>query len=716
MKKTMFIINLIIAASVAAATTCFAIFREDWIIYSIDLAVVLMAVTNIIFIAKSKTVKNKPFAYFVGIGLAVVVISNLFFEVSWLSVVMLMITSAIFYAVAAVLFKKFTVKDLIISIGFAIALSLTFSSTKIFGFNGFFGIILAVITGISLAVLLSKTLTNVVEEKNSTTVIMLIAAIVHTVATLFVYFAAYSHTPIAFEYILIGLNGLSLILFNFVLIVYLMKSSQIEEQMAAEEGKFDRISINSAIKIAVTMLISVFLAGYSMIMSFSNFTVATAKISKAEFFKMTDNSLDVPYIEISTENNEVPRSKEDYVNCSFVFRDSRFPSTNFIIPMAENYGDDGSVGIRLRGNSTMMAKKKPYRIKFDEKQSFFGLKANKSWVLLADFYDQSYIRNYTAFNIANIMDDEDEFFSPTGYHVAVVINDEFKGIYLLCEQMDENSGRTAVKPKEDIDPTSQTEFPFLVEMDLNAYKEGVTGIDNFYVDGYYPVEIKYPEADERGKTETEDKVFDYIKEYLSAVFETLSTGKTTTVSFRENPVSFEDLVDIESAAHYYLVTEIMLNPDSMWKSIYFHKTADGKMKFGPIWDYDYSMATDWQIPYEKSYIEAAESIYIAKNSIIYNKLINNENFYNLVQDRYFRNQESILELIDYLEYVKEMIDEVALIDAKMWRGKTGEFQYDSQFDYVRLFLRERQDYLNEVFAMSHTEFLEEISGKKIETA
>ena len=46
--------------------------------------------------------------------------------------------------------------------------------------------------------------------------------------------------------------------------------------------------------------------------------------------------------------------------------------------------------------------------------------------------------------------------------------------------MDEKKGRANVD--EDFDVSVDKEFPFLIEMDLNAYKEGVTGVDNFYVE------------------------------------------------------------------------------------------------------------------------------------------------------------------------------------------------------------------------------------------
>lgn len=474
----------------------------------------------------------------------------------------------------------------------------------------------------------------------------------------------------------------------------------------------------------VTVLILSVLSCYSLVVSSDKFNMVNASITKTQFLEMIDRKLNVPLIEINTEDAVEPYSKEEYVNCSFKISNCNDEKHNFAVEMETKDDGDFNVGIRLRGNSTKWNRKKPYRIKFDEKTEMLGLKKNKSWVLLADFFDQSYVRNYTAMQIANgfinTTTDEGMDFAPTGNHVAVVINGQFKGLYLLCEQMDENKGRANVKADlEEIAETNPnfegiTDFPFLVEMDRAALKEGITGVDNFAVEGFFPVEIKYPEADERGNDKI---VYNYIYEYINAVFKTLRTGEKVSVSFRENPVGLTDLVDIDSVAEYYLVNEIMLNADNFYGSIYLHKAMEGengepaKMKFGPIWDFDFSMANEFNLPYEESYIESASSLYLAYTSPIYRNLFKNETFYNAVvklYDENVRKTNLLVNLSNHLRTYKATIDNVARIDAKMTHGETGLFQFDMQYDYVRLYLLDRNNYLNDVFSLTqtHTEFLD----------
>lgn len=706
MKKMLFILNMILIAIVCAGEVCYSLFGGFWLQFCFGLILVILTATNLIYVLKTKS-KNRRYAYFIGAGTILAFASELFVTVQPISCVSLSLFSVIGYYIALMMAEKFKWQDFVVGVGIAIPSIIAVTSSKMFGYGGVFGLILAIVYIWIVACTLGKAISNLIRNKNSTNVLTIIASAFLFLSAFVLLICKFSNVSNTFNYILIATNYISQIVFTYSIhnrTFVLKKVEKNEENKDINANQKAEFTFKKSIMCAVSAFVIAVLAGYALVSSFINFNVASAKVTKEEFLEEVGEELKIPVVEIDTNNKDLPRNKEDYVNCSFSIDYADDSYQDFYVRMADNYGDEGSVGIRLRGNSTMIAKKKPYRIKFDEKQSFFGLKENKSWVLLADFYDQSYLRNYTAFKLADGFDENDDYFSPTGHHVALVINGEFKGLYLLCEQMDEKKGRAAVE--EDIDVSIQTEFPFLVEMDLNAYKEGTTGVDNFYVEGLYPVEIKYPEADERGATADSDKVYDYIYEYINAVFTLVRTGGTMEVSFREDPVSLTDLVDLDSAAHFYLVNEIMLNADSIWKSIYFSKTIDGKMEFGPVWDFDFSMSTEWEIPYDKSHIEDAQTLFVGKNSLIFNELFKYETFYNLVTTKFNSYKQVILDIADELKYYKDIIDEVALIDTKMWHGTNGETEYDMQYDYVRLFLQDRYVYLNEVFNKTHSEFLQ----------
>lgn len=281
--------------------------------------------------------------------------------------------------------------------------------------------------------------------------------------------------------------------------------------------------------------------------------------------KFVIDALNIPVFRIDTLNYLEISSKENYVTCDI----SLFNTENV------HCLDSVSAGIRLRGNSTFGYPKKPYRIKFDKKQSVFGWEKNKSWVLLAMYQDFSNIKDYAAFYLAESIAGADSSFVPHAKHVELYLNGEYKGIYLFADQVQENAGRTDVEA--DINETD-IEVPFLVEWDEYAPSEGTEDIDWFKIENtdtkvisYF--NIKYPDVNQ--------DQFNYIKNYIIQVNNLCHSPDTSQKSFME-------MVDLPSFIDYYLIQELMGQNEINWKSIYMSKKIGEPLKMGPIWDFDWA--------------------------------------------------------------------------------------------------------------------------------
>lgn len=301
--------------------------------------------------------------------------------------------------------------------------------------------------------------------------------------------------------------------------------------------------------------------------------------------------------------------------------------------------------------------------------------------------------------------EDNKVFAPTGTHVTLVINGEYQGVYLLCEQISEHKGRTGVVLDDSgeeivIDPSTQTDFPFLVEMDQLALGEGVEGVDTFKLEGLWqPMEIKYPEYKDRNiKSGDEDVVFNYIKEYIGAALYTLRYGGTVKVSFREEEVEFENLVDEDSYLTYILINEIMHNSDNAKKSIYFYKTASGKMKFGPIWDFDGAAGLWTGSPFNEMTEKYARSFTLIKEGKLQGCYLLTEERYNKLVAKFNKIKPLVLNVImnDLPEYYK-VIETAAKFDASYWYGDNGAYMFESQFASVRLFVLDKLNFLETEF-------------------
>lgn len=295
--------------------------------------------------------------------------------------------------------------------------------------------------------------------------------------------------------------------------------------------------------------------------------VVTADTELQATYKI--ESLELPIFNIVTENMQAVTSKETYLNSSIT-----------LFNTDEEYCfSDVSAGIRGRGNFTWGAEKKPYRIKFDKKTELFGCGyKQKSWVLLANYYDKSLSRNYIAYELSKRFDGI--AFSSMHIPVEVYLNGEYLGVYLLCDQMQTGKGRVDIS--EDYEENG-ADTGYLLEFDGYAEREGVENKDYFKIVsedfGETLYKIKTPDTDEKAYKENPEPYVSYIKNYIETCMTVLENGDWDNVN---------DYIDVESFVDTYIIQELLCNLDVDWSSFYLYKEKGGKLYAGPIWDLDMS--------------------------------------------------------------------------------------------------------------------------------
>lgn len=378
--------------------------------------------------------------------------------------------------------------------------------------------------------------------------------------------------------------------------------------------------------------------------------------------------LNVPVVWINTFGKKQIVSKEDYVSCdvSILNTDGEFELNNV------------SAGVRGRGNTTWAYDKKPYRIKFDKKQEIFGWKKNKSWVLLALYQDFSDIKDYAAFNLASTF--ENSAFVPHAKHVELYLNGQYQGLYLLTDQVQENSGRTDVE--SDFLETD-VEIPFLVEWDEYAPLEGDEGEDWFRiyngdsgVTSYY--NVKYPDKEQRFNKAQ----FDYVKNYIAKVNALCHDAEVSKDEF-------EEYVDLDAFIDYYLLQEIMGQVEINYKSIYMSKKTDGKLIMGPVWDFDHSAGGPMYLPQ----ISPSGGLCSKYNWFYF--MLKVDWFKQACLKRLEDMSDALYGAIDDLAAYKEHIADAAHRNATLWDFDKFDAipSFDEYYDTVLNFLRTRIELL-----------------------
>lgn len=313
-------------------------------------------------------------------------------------------------------------------------------------------------------------------------------------------------------------------------------------------------------------------------------------------------SFDLPVVEINTKDAQGVTSNTTYVDCE-----------------VSTIGADNDVSnlkgkIRVRGNSTALCPKKPYRIKLDKKNSLFGYEKAKNWVLLAEYMDGSNMHNYTALKFAEMVR-KGETFGVDPLHVNVRLNGEDIGIYTFGEHIDAKEGRLNIEQKK-IWKKSFDEINFYLDRDWSTKGDPteIEGETYFLVDnvsGFNPAQycfaLKYPEKEDF-EEELEDGTILTHEEEFQAFFNNLKTYMEDVCNrfglYHQNNdlshfASVAQVADMHSLAQFAVVDQAIRETDHYYKSFKVYRVDGGKLQFGPNWDYD---SCAYGLPYQETYI------------------------------------------------------------------------------------------------------------------
>ena len=247
---------------------------------------------------------------------------------------------------------------------------------------------------------------------------------------------------------------------------------------------------------------------------------------------------------------------------------------------AENVGSEEKplpLQIKARGNWTRIGfAKKPFKLKLDKKQSLLGLSKSKHFAILAHADDdRAYLRNFVGFNLGKRIGLP---WTPSMQPVEVVINGNYRGLYFLTESIRVDEDRVNI-------------------VELNDNEENST-----LVSGGYIVELDNYDEDDSAQIRMEEKhcasgrhnydalriTFDTPEEYSSLQRWFVNNQFENMNNYvGANDDRLWSYIDLDDAARYYLVEEIVSHTESYHGSTYlFRDYGDGqKWHFSPLWDF-----------------------------------------------------------------------------------------------------------------------------------
>ena len=272
---------------------------------------------------------------------------------------------------------------------------------------------------------------------------------------------------------------------------------------------------------------------------------------ESQFYRLSN----LPTVTIHTLDNVLPFDKETQITAQLTI-----------------LGDDGHQviltgpgTIKERGNASRLYPKRPYRIKFDEKQTVLGSPAKaKKWTLIPNYSDKTLVRNMLAFEMSRRMEMP---YTPFCTMVDVMVNGEYKGCYQLADQVEVKKNRVDIVEMDDDDVSGEAlTGGYLLEIDAYAPEEA----SSFYSDNLNPVTIKSPD---------EDNITPEQTSYIINHFNMMERNK-------------EKYLDKNTFLRHFIVGELSGNTDTYWSTYVYKNRSNDTIYTGPVWDFDLAFNND----------------------------------------------------------------------------------------------------------------------------
>lgn len=431
----------------------------------------------------------------------------------------------------------------------------------------------------------------------------------------------------------------------------------------------------------------------------------------------------LPVLYIDTEGGQDITSRDVYLSADLKVQGcDKYNSSNSTLYT-------GKAEIKGRGHSTWKRfDKKPYKIKLDKKTDLFGLGKNKHWVLLANYIDESGMRNMLASYYGKVLGTT----AMDGLWVDVVLNGKSIGMYQLSEQVRVDKNRVdiydwedtaddiakAIAGEEGLSDDDESALETRLEGNLNwVTTDQITCKGKSYTaSDYYErpdsfnggalMEIDSDKEKTPGFRTTRDVPVIYDAPELTNFDSTFAAGLQNSVQRLEDSfyspdkcirdiggarLSYVDLCDSDSLISFWMTSELMRNEIGE-KSTDFYKDIDQPVKFGPVWDFDWSSdsvapfgassATSWVTDSRAWFSEAKKNPYFAVKA---------RELFNSREDDLRETIQSGGTIDQWHDYIQQ----AALQNEKLWKYSRG-FEKDTVA--LKTWITKRINWMSRQFA------------------
>jgi hypothetical protein len=283
--------------------------------------------------------------------------------------------------------------------------------------------------------------------------------------------------------------------------------------------------------------------------------------------------------------------------------------------------------IRVRGNSSAMHPKKPYRLELQDdtghelKLPLLGLPKDSDWILFAAYLDKTLIRDVLAYKLWLEMGhwaprtryvellvrtnnsslnglhesrphpdplprqrearQRTDSLSTLNAQLSTLTSNDYQGVYVLMETVKRGKQRVNIAkldPEDALEPEVTGGYIFK--------RDRVNSPNDRTFRNRKKLEFIFVQPNGRDITPAQEQ---YLTNYIINEFESVLFSD----QFGGSDRGYRRFIDVDSFVDYHWMQELGKNPDGYWFSEFYHKERGGRLKIGPIWDFDMCFGNTW---------------------------------------------------------------------------------------------------------------------------
>ena len=391
--------------------------------------------------------------------------------------------------------------------------------------------------------------------------------------------------------------------------------------------------------------------------------------------------------------------------------------SELIISLDSNIIHKGYIGIEKRGSSSQyFYEKKQYGVETWDQQgadidvSLGGLPKEEDWIFYGPYGDKSLIRNNLIYSLSNNMGQ----YASRSKFMEVIINGDYKGVYSLFEKIKVDKHRVNISKTQS---SSGDGTGYIIKIDkltgeaVDTYNDQISFLSNYDSSGDSLNDnslskihflYHYPKPDEIS--------FDQ-KSFIQNIIHQFEDALNKD-NFQDPFNGYRRFIDVDSFVDFFILNELSNNVDAYRLSTFIHKDISGKLKMGPIWDFNLAFgnanycngdAVDkWMFKFN-DYCQGD----LWKVPFWWKRLLEDDFFKEKIVDRWFSLRENTLSNDSIFQLIAELVEKLKssgsvdrnfqrwqILDKWIWPNAYVGANYDEEIDYLSTWLLNRLQWID----------------------